>query len=193
MANVELLVVSVGVVAVSVVLAIWSAVVYRGWFFGSHPWAEMTRRRLYWHYMRAGISLAWLQPAVVPYALSFALLGVGAFFIAADEESRIGAWLGALALLGMLVSALLAWRRPSWFLAEWHRAENERERAGLTPLLPPPPDGPSFTMTRRERRIGFLFVAIGLIVSWILGLSPAVLIGLAPVLGILTVAEIRDR
>jgi hypothetical protein len=48
-------------------------------------------------------------------------------------------------------------------------------------------------MTRRERRIGFLFVALGLIVSWILGLSPAVLIGLAPVLGILTIAEIRDR
>jgi hypothetical protein len=193
MANVELLVVSIGVVAVCVVLAIWSAVVYRGWLFGSHPWADVTRRRLYWHYMRTGISLAWLQPAVVPYALSFALLGVGGFFIAADRESRIGGGLGALALLGMLVSALLAWRRPSWFLAEWHRAEIEREQAGLEPLLPPPPDGPSVTMTRRERRIGFLFVALGLIISWILGLSPAVLIGLAPVLGILAVAEIRDR
>jgi hypothetical protein len=31
MANVELLVVSVGVVAVCVALATWSAVVYRGW------------------------------------------------------------------------------------------------------------------------------------------------------------------
>ena len=121
------------------------------------------------------------------------MLGVSGLFIAADRESRIGGGLGALALLGMLVSAILAWRRPSWFLAEWHRMQIEREQAGLAPSLPPPPDGPSFTMTRRQRRIGVLFVALGLIVSWILGLSPAVLIGLGPVLGILAVAEIRDH
>jgi hypothetical protein len=193
MANVELQVVSAGMVAIGVVLAIWGAAVYRGWIFGSNSWVVASRRRMYWHHMRAGVSGTWLQPAVVPYALSWALLGVGGFLIGADENSRIGPWLGIFGLLGMLVSGLLAWRRPSWFLASWHRIEIEREKAGLAPLLPEPPEGRPITMTRRERRIGFVFVALGLIVSWILGLSPAVLIGLSPVLGILAVAEIRDR
>ena len=86
--------------------------------------------------MRPGISGSWLQPAFVPLFLSLALLGVCGFFIGADEDSRIGAWLGLLGLLGMLVSALLAWRRPAWFLAPWHRTEIEREKAGLEPAMP---------------------------------------------------------
>lgn len=193
MTSFELQVVSVGIVVVSVALAIWSAVVYRGWLFGSSTWAVTTRRRLYWHQMRPGISGSWLQPAVVPFALSWALLGIGGFLIGADEDSRFGAALGALGWLGMVVSALLAWRRPSWFLAPWHRTEIEREHAGLEPSMPPPPEGPSITMARRDRRIGFVFVALGLIVSWILGVLPGALIGAAPLIGILAVAEIRDR
>ena len=48
-------------------------------------------------------------------------------------------------------------------------------------------------MTRRDRRIGFVFVALALIVSWFLGVLPGALIGAAPLLSILAVAEIRDR
>jgi hypothetical protein len=193
MKGVELQLLSVGIFVFGVVFAIWGAAVYRGWLFASSSWAEATRRRVYWHQMRPGISGSWLQPGVVPFALSFALLGVCGFLIGADEESRIGAFVGLLGLLGMLVSALLAWRRPSWFLAPWHRTEIEREQAGLEPLMPPPPEGRSFTMTRRDRRIGFVFVALALIVSWFLGVLPGALIGAAPLLSLLAVAEIRDR
>ena len=189
----ELQLLSVGIFVFGVLLATWSAVVYRGWLFRSSTWAVATRRRVYWHQMRPGISGSWLQPAFVPFALSFALLGVCGFLIGADKESRIGAFIGLLGLLGMLVSALLAWRRPAWILAPWHRTEIDREQAGLEPLMPPPPEGRSFTMTRRDRRIGFVFVAVALIVSWFLGVLPGALIGVAPLLSILAVAEIRDR
>ena len=189
----ELQLLSVGIFVFGVLLALWSGVVYRGWLFGSSTWAVATRRRLYWYQMRPGISGSWLQPGLVPFALSFALLGVCGFFIGADEESRFGAFVGVLGMLGMLVSALLAWRRPSWLLAPWHRTEIERERAGLEPLIAPPPEGRSFTMTRRDRRFGFVFVAIALIVSWALGVLPGALIGAAPLLSLLAIAEIRDR
>ena len=185
-------IVSAGMIVVGIVLAIWSAVVYRGWFLGAHPWAIATRRRLYWHAMRHGIPGTRLQPAVIPYALGFALLGVASWMIA-DDQRTLGGALGAIALIAMLVSGVIAWRRPIWLLAPWHRTEIERERQGLPPEIPPPPEGPSMTMTRRERRIGFVLVGVSLIGAWVLDLAPAVYIGLAPVLGFLAVAEIRDR
>ncbi len=193
MANVELQIVSVGIVVWGVALATWSAVVYRGWLFGSGAWAVATRRRVFWYQMRPGISGSWIHPVLVPFSLSWALLGVCGFLIGVDPESRIGALIGLLGFLGMLVSALLGWRRPAWILAPWHRTEIERQKAGLEPLMPPPPEGRSFTMTRRDRRIGFVFVAIALIVSWFLGVLPGALIGTAPLLSLLAIAEIRDR
>jgi hypothetical protein len=78
-------------------------------------------------------------------------------------------------------------------MARWHRTELERERAGQEPLIPPPDAGRTMTMTRREQVIGYLLVGL-LVVAWWIGLLPAaVLIGTAAVLGILAVAEVRQR
>jgi hypothetical protein len=116
-------------VVVGLVLASWRAVVCRGWFFGSQPWTIETRRRLS-GLIRDGVPFGWLHVAGVLYALSFGLLGIGGWLIADDANSRAGAAVSAMGLLGMLISALLAWRRPAWFLARWHRAEIEHERQG---------------------------------------------------------------
>jgi len=174
-------------------LVAFGATVYHGWLFASLPWVTQTRRRLYWWFMAPRASMAWALPGAFPFGLSVLALALGTWLITQDSKDPLGIAAAAGGFVGMWTSILLAWLRPSWFLARWHRAELERERAGQDPLIPPPDAGRTMTMTRREQVIGYLLVGL-LVVAWWIGLlPPAVLIGAATVLGILAVAETRRR
>lgn len=172
-------------------VAAWTGIVYNRWFLRSNPWVENTRRRLWWQYMRHGVSGTRMMPAGAPLGVSFALVSISAWTFSGDPKSAVGGITGLVGFVGMIGSMLLGWLRPRWLLAPWHRAELEREAAGLAPAMPPPSDGPSRTMTRREQFIGYAMVA-GLVVAWwCFALSPAILIGAGGMLGILAVTRVR--
>ena len=163
--------------------------VYHGWLFDSNPWVVDVRRRTYWHYMRTGVPSAWAIPGALPLGISLLSLGIGAWLLSSDRSDAIGLAAALIGLLGMLASFVLAWLRPPWFLARWHRIEVERERSGLEPLIPPPSDGPTMSMTRREYITGLALIGILIIVWWVFDLSPAVLVSAATLLGILGIAR----
>jgi hypothetical protein len=163
--------------------------VYHGWLFDSHPWVVRVRRRTYWHFMRTGVPSAWGIPGTLSLGISLLSLSLGTWLLSSDQSDGIGLAAALIGLLGMFASFVLAWLRPRWFLAGWHRMEVERERAGLEPLLPPPSDGPTMSMTRREYTTGLALVGMLFIVWWVFALPPAVLISAATLLGILGIAR----
>lgn len=169
-------------------------VVYRGWVIGSHPRVVELRRRLYWHAMRTRWPFHWVLPGGVWLGLSTMALGVAVWRSATiGEDDAVGALLALGGFLGMWISIGLAWLRPSWFLAGWHRHELERERDGLPPALPSPESGPVMTMTRTERRIGFALIALVVAVWWLFSLPAAVLIPIGGLLGMMALIPARDN
>lgn len=180
-----------GIAVACLALAAWGAVVYQGWLLRSNAWADRNRRRLYWWYLRHRVANLWVMPAVVPLSLSLAVLATSGVIIAARPASDLGPAIGFVGFIGTVLSMLVAWLRPRWLMASWHRAELDREAAGLAPLMAPPPEGRSMTMTRGEQVFGYALVAGLAVAWWVFSLSPAVLIGAGTILGILAVAQVR--
>lgn len=172
-------------------LMLHGLIVYHGWLLGSHPRVVQLRRRLYWHAIRAGWPFAWAMPGNLWYGVSMLLLGLGAWRLAIEQEDGLAAALALVGLVGMFVVLGLAWLRPPWFLAPWHRAGLKRERAGLPPAIPPPREGPTMTMTRRERTFGLVLAGLLILAWWAFSLSGVILIGVAAILGILGVVPTR--
>jgi hypothetical protein len=92
-----------------------------------------------------------------------------------------------------MAGLVLTFLRPRRFLAPWHRTELERADAGLPPLIEPPPEGRTMTMTRRERVVAWVLVAGMVVAWWVLRLSPVVLIGVGSLIGLIAVIEVRGR
>lgn len=180
-----------GVAGFGLAMAVWTAVAYHRWALRSNAWMENYRRRLWWHFIRHGITGSWIIPAGVPFGLSFVLLGMGGWIIVQNPGNAAGAMLGFVGFVAMVASMALAWLRPRWLLAPWHRSELDRQAAGLEPAMPPPSDGRTMTMTRREQIIGYAMVGALLIAWWWFALSPTILIGVGTLLGILAVTRVR--
>lgn len=176
-----------------VLLVVHGVTVYHPWFFGSNPRVVQMRRRLYWWFMRERVPSMWAMPAGVPLGLGSLAVALGAWLLGHDQDDPIGLAAALIGLAAWAISFPLAWLRPSWFLAGWHQRELERERAGLQPLMPMPEAGPRFTMTHRERALGFVMVVLAIAGVAVGRLGPAALIGLAVLLGILATARIVDR
>jgi hypothetical protein len=168
--------------AFGIILGLWlipsGALVYHGWLFANHPRVVQTRGRLYWRGMRAGMPYAWTIPAAVPAGLGLIAWCVAAAILTAEPENAYGIWLGLVGFPLIFLPLFLAWRRTRWFLAPWHRAEIEREAAGLEPLIPPPADGPHKTMTRRELLLGLGLAAACFVAWWAWSSLPFLIAGL---------------
>ncbi len=172
-------------------LIFFGVVVYHGWLIGNHPWAVRTRRRVFWHGMRAGMPYASLLPGAVPMGLGLIAWGVGAWLMTSGFAGSAGFAL----LIGfplIFIPVLLSWRRVRWFLAPWHRTEVDREAAGLEPLLLEPDEGPQMTVTSREMVFGFVLAAACLVVWWVAESVPF-LIGALIVLGLMSVMRLSNR
>jgi hypothetical protein len=173
-------------------LIFFGVVVYHGWVFGSHPWTVQTRRRVFWHGIRAGMPGAWLVPGAIPMGLGSIAWGVSAWLITADRKDSAAIPLALLGFPLIFIPIFLSWRRVGWFLAAWHRTEVERELAGLEPLMPPPGEGPRMTMTRREMLFGLALAAACLVVWWVTEWV-AFFIGTLNVLGLIGAMRLIDR
>jgi len=172
-------------------LTFFGVVVYHGWVFGSHRWVVRMRRRFFWHGMRSGMPYAWLAPGMIPMGLGSIAWGVGAWLITANPDDGVGIALAALGFPLIFVPVFLSWRRVGWFLAPWHRTEVERERAGLEPLVPQPPEGPQMTITLRDMLFGLALVAACLVLWWVTEVV-AFLIGALNTLGLLGAMRLVD-
>ena len=173
-------------------LILFGVVVYHGWILGSLPWAVRTRRRVFWHGIRAGMSYAWALPAAIPMGLGLIAWGTGAWILATGASQSVAVVLVLIGFPLIFVPAFLAWRRVEWFLAPWHRLEVERERAGLDPLMPMPEEGAQMTMTPRETAIGLVLAAAGVVLWWVTE-APAFVIGSFSVLGLMGAMRLVDR
>ena len=182
-----------GLVIAAAYLIGWGGTVYHGWFFGSAAPVERARRRLYWRAIRRGTTVSWAIPAAVPMGVSLLVIAAGIWIISVDDRSDGGSAIAVLGLLGVLLSLLLAARRPPWLLADWHRVETERAAQGLAPLMPPADDEAApRPMSRREQVIGFVFV-LGLTIAWwVLSLPFFVLLLAGAIAWILATAPVRD-
>jgi len=173
-------------------LILFGLVVYYGWLIGSHPWAVRTRRRVFWHGIRAGMPYAWLLPGAIPMGLGSIAWGVSAWLITANPGDGTAIPLALLGFPLIFIPVLLSWRRVRWFLAPWHRTEVEREAAGLEPLLPVPAEGPQMTITWRQVLFGLVLAAACLVVWWVAESVPF-LIGALNVLGLMGAIRLIDR
>jgi hypothetical protein len=173
-------------------LIYFGVVVYHGWLFGNHPWAIQTRRRVFWHGIRAGMPYAWLLPGVIPMGVGFMAWGASAWLITANPGDGLPIMLGLLGLPLIFIPVLLSWWRVRWFLAPWHRTEVERQAAGLEPLLPMPAEGPQMTITLRELSVGLVLAGACLVVWWVAESVPF-LIGALNVLGLMGAMRLLDR
>jgi len=173
-------------------LIFFGLVVYQGWLIGSHPWAVRTRRRVFWHGIRAGMPYAWLLPGAIPMGLGSIAWGVSAWLITANPGDGAAIPLALLGFPLIFIPVLLSWRRVRWFLAPWHRTEVEREAAGFEPLLPVPAEGPQMTITWRQVLFGLVLAAACLVV-WGVAESVPFLIGALNVLGLMGAIRLIDR
>ena len=123
-------------------LIFFGVVVYHGWLIGNHPWAVRTRRRVFWHGIRAAMPYVWLLPGAIPMGLGMIAWGASAWLITANPGDGLAISLTLLGFPLIFVPMFLSWRRVRWFLAPWHRTEVEREAAGLEPVMPLPAEGP---------------------------------------------------
>jgi len=172
-------------------LIVFGGVVYNGWLIGNHPWADRSRRRLFWHGIRAGMPYAWLIPGAIPIGLGSIAWGVSAWLITTNPDDGVAIPLALLGFPLIFIPVLLCWRRVRWFLAPWHRTEVEREAAGLEPLLPPPAEGPQMTITSREMWFGLVLVAACLVIWWVAEAVPFLIGGLS-VLGFMGAMRLID-
>jgi hypothetical protein len=182
-----------GLVTVAAFLIGWGGSVYHGWFAASTGPVERARRRLYWRAVRPGTAVSWAVPAAVPVGVSLLVMAAGVWLISIDDRSDGGSALAVLGLLGVLLSMLLAIRRPPWLLARWHVVERERAAQGLGPLIPPPEDdaapGP---ITRRDQIIGLALVLALAGAWWAFTLPFFVLLLAIAILWILATTAVRD-
>jgi hypothetical protein len=181
-----------GVGAFGAALAAWTAVVYHGWLFANHSSVDRARRRIWWFFLSHDLWMSRATPFGVLLGCGFALIGFGAIPVV-EQPDHPAIAVVAVGWLVMMAGVVLTFLRPRRFLAPWHRMELERAEAGLAPLIEPPTEGRTMTMTRRERVVAWVLVAAMVVAWWVLSLSPAVLIGIGSMLGLLAVIEVRGR
>jgi hypothetical protein len=173
-------------------LIFFGVVVYHGWLMGSHPWAVRTRRRVFWHGIRAGMPYAWLLPGAIPMGLGLIAWGMSAWLIITNPGDGAAILLAVLGFPLVFFPVFLSWRLVRWFLAPWHRTEVERKAAGLEPLLPVPAEGPHMAITWREMLFGLMLAGACLVVWWVAESVPF-LIGALNVLGLMGAMRLTER
>lgn len=180
-----------GVGLFGMALAASTAVVYHGWLFGNNPRVVRVRRRLWWFFLRHDLWLTRGTPFGVLLGGGFAIIGLAGIPIV-EQPDHPAIALVAFGWLVMMAGVVLAFIRPRRLLADWHRAELERAESGRTPLLEVPSEGPAMTITRRQRLVAYGLVAAMAVAWWALSLSPAILIGIGGLLGLIAVIDIRE-
>lgn len=182
-----------GLVTAAALLVGWGGIIYHGWLVGSAAPFERARRRLFWRAIRRGTFVSWAIPAAVPVGISLLVIALGVWLMSIDDRSDAGSSFAVLGVLGVLLSLVLAARRPPWLLAAWHRIELERARQGLGPITPPPDEESApRPMTRREQVIG-LAVALALTFAWwAFSLPLGVLLLAGAIAWILATTTVRD-
>jgi hypothetical protein len=173
-------------------VAAWTAVVYHGWLFANDLRVVRARRRLWWFFLSHDLWLSRGTPFGVLLGGGFALMGFGGIPIVKQPDHPAIAVV-AVGWLVMMAGVVLTFFRPRRLLADWHRTELKRAESGLSPLLEAPPEGRALTMTRRERFVAYGLVAAMAVAWWVLSLSPAILIGIGGLLGLLAVTGIREQ
>ena len=159
--------------------------------------ARIAQRQSYiiWHQVRAGTNVGprrfW--PATVPLGIFCLLLGLGGPLVAAGWPwLLVGVFSFLLAMVALAFAFVMAFRPPKRFLPRWWVVEEERRRAGLEPLIPPPSQGREPTMTRRHRRLAVLFL-VGLVVIGFVFRLPASFIVAGVAAGSVYLVAVRVR
>ena len=120
-------------------------------------------RRVYHHNLRAMPDARWVWGCMLPLGVALLLMSLGVLIsaLALPEELSgplAAVWLlTALTALGALVVVLVRRRsmQPSWM-----REEIRRERAGLPSGVPLPPEGDRQVVSRRVKRLAWIWVAL---------------------------------
>jgi hypothetical protein len=164
---------------------------------GSRRIAER-QRYIVWHQIRGGTAVGarHIWPALLPMG-AFVLVIVLAPVVITAAGSPPGpvsivlalvTFAFALAVFGFAL--VMAFRPPQRFLPRWWVIEEERRRAGLEPLIPPPSQGKHPTMTRRQRRLAAMFLVALVPVGIVLNLPAYAVMGGVSV-GLVYLAAVR--
>jgi hypothetical protein len=158
--------------------------------------ARAARSRLVYHQLRTGMFVGGSRvlPGQLPFGLSVLLVGVQKIVEAINEAPQAlgdGAITAAAAALFLAFGLMI--HAPSWTLPKWYVEERRRQKAGLEPAIPPPPEGAAMVVSRRVRNlllVGFgvfsaVYLALGLPIQYLL-------FGLAGGVSVLSVAQVRD-
>lgn len=118
-------------------------------------------RRVYHHNMRTLPDARWAWGCMLPFGVALLLLAVGALISVLALPDPLegivsGVWL--ICVLAALVTLVVKLVRSRSLQPPWMREEIQRERAGLPSNVPLPPEGDRQVVSRRVKRLAWIWV-----------------------------------